>query len=207
MPIITDMQIQKNNKSRANVYIDGQFAMALEMLTVMKLGLKIGKEVSAEQLAKASFDSEKMVAFDKAVDYLSRGYKTQKQMHDYLVKKGFEKAVVDYVLYKLNDYGYVNDAHYAQLYVQQNVKNKGDVRLRQELRQRGISAELVDSTVCTDSDVALENAQALAQKYLKNKPIDTKNIQRLQRYLLGRGYCYEVVNSVVKDYLAQVEQG
>ena len=50
MPKITDMQIQKNNKTRANVYIDGEFAFALEMLTVMKLGLKIGADVSTEKL-------------------------------------------------------------------------------------------------------------------------------------------------------------
>ncbi len=205
MPTITDMQIQKNNKSRANVYIDGQFAMALQMLTVMKLGLKIGKEVTAEQLANASFDSEKTVAFDKAMDYLSRGYKTQKQMRDYLVKKGFGNDVVQYVLFKLDDYGYVNDKNYAQLYVQQNVKNKGDVRLRQELRQRGIDAETVESAVCTDSQVAFANAQALAEKYVKNKVVDTKTAQKLQRYLLGRGYGYDIVNNIVNQYLARVE--
>lgn len=205
MPTITDMQIQKNNKSRANVYIDGQFAMGLQMLTVMKLGLKIGKEISPEQLARACFDSEKTVAFEKAMDYLARGYKTQKQMRDYLVKKGFERAVVDCVIDKLNDYGYINDSHYAQLYVQQNVKNKGDVRLRQELRQRGISSELVESSVCTDSEVALQNARTLAQKYLKNKPIDSKTIQKLHRYLLGRGYGYDTVSSVVADYLGQLD--
>ncbi len=205
MPIITDMQIQKNNKSRANVYIDGQFAMALQMLTVMKLGLKIGKEVTAEQLANASFDSEKTVAFDKAMDYLSRGYKTQKQMRDYLVKKGFGNDVVQYVLFKLDDYGYVNDKNYAQLYVQQNVKNKGDVRLRQELRQRGIDAETVESAVCTDSQIAFANAQALAEKYVKNKVVDTKTAQKLQRYLLGRGYGYDIVNNIVNQYLSRVE--
>ena len=49
MPKITDLQIQKNNKTRANVYVDGQFAFGAEMVTVMKLGLKIGAEVSEER--------------------------------------------------------------------------------------------------------------------------------------------------------------
>ena len=73
MPKITDMQIQKNNKTRANVYVDGEFAFALEMLTVMKLGLKIGQEVSEGRLKEAIFDSEKSVAFERAMDYLGRG--------------------------------------------------------------------------------------------------------------------------------------
>ena len=49
MPKITDMQIQKKNKTRANVYLDGEYAFALEMLTVMKLGLKIGQDVSQKK--------------------------------------------------------------------------------------------------------------------------------------------------------------
>ena len=95
MPKITDMQIQKNNKTRANVYIDGEFSMALEMLTVMKLGLKIGQEVSQERLAEAVFDSEKSVAFEKAMGYLGRGMKTVKQMRDYLTKKAYTHEVVE----------------------------------------------------------------------------------------------------------------
>ena len=49
MPKITDMQIQKKNKTRANVYLDGEYAFALEMLTVMKLGLSKGKFTRCRQ--------------------------------------------------------------------------------------------------------------------------------------------------------------
>ena len=69
------------------MYLDGEFAFGLEMLTVMKLGLKIGQEISERQLAEAVFDSEKSVAFEKAVNYLSRSMKTVKQMREYLTEK------------------------------------------------------------------------------------------------------------------------
>ena len=89
MPKITDLQIQKNNKTRANVYIDGEFAFALEMITVMKLGLKIGDEVSESKLLQAVTDSERACAFDKAMSYLGRGMKTVHQMREYLLRKGY----------------------------------------------------------------------------------------------------------------------
>ena len=200
MPKITDMQIQQNNKTRANVYVDGEFAFALEMLTVMKLGLKIGQEVSQERLQDAIFDSEKSVAFEKAMDYLGRGMKTAKQMRDYLEKKGYDTRVVEYVVLKLKDYRYVDDDAYAKLYVERNSSTKGDRRLKQELIQKGIAVSRAEEYAQTDDEQALANATRLAEKYMKNKPTTVKSLQNLQRYLLGRGYGFDVVNSIVRSF-------
>lgn len=200
MPKITDMQIQKNNKTRANVYIDGEFAFALEMLTVMKLGLKIGQEVSAERLSEAVFDSEKSVAFDKAMNYLGRGMKTCKQMRDYLSKKGYPGQIVEYVIVKLKEYRYLDDNIYAQTYVEQNVRTKGTRRLKQELVQKGISVSQAEEYSQIDGELALDNATRLAEKYMKNKPRDIKTLQKLQRYLISRGYGFDTVNTVVRSY-------
>lgn len=200
MPKITDMQIQKSNKSRANLYVDGEFAFGVEMLTVMKLGLKIGQEVSEQKLQEAIFDSEKSVAFEKAMDYLSRSMKTQKQVTDYLYKKGYAPAVVRYVVDKLVDYKYVDDSMYARTYVEQNGKTKGNRRLQQELQQKGISREQAEEFANLPKEVSQQSAATLAQKYMKNKPADLKTLQKLQRYLLSRGYDFDTVNGIVRAY-------
>ena len=200
MPKITDMQIQKNNKTRANVYIDGEYAMALEMLTVMKLGLKIGQVVSQEKLSEAVFDSEKSVAFEKAMGYLGRGMKTAKQMRDYLEKKAYAPEVVDYVLCRLKEYHYIDDEQYAKLYVEHNSATKGERRLKQELISKGIAGSTAEEYAELDSEQAQASAERLAEKYMKNKPHDVKTLQKLQRYLLSRGYGYDTVNAILRNY-------
>ena len=202
MPKITDMQIQKSNKTRANLYIDGQFAFGVEMLTVMKLGLKIGQEVTEQKLQEAIFDSEKSVAFEKAMDYLSRGMKTKKQMTDYLFKKGYVPQVVYYVVDKLIDYKYVDDDTYARLYVEHNSSNKGNRRLSQELQQKGIARDQAEQFANIPKAEQEENAAALAAKYMRNKTNDVKTLQKLQRYLLSRGYDYDTVNGIIRAYKA-----
>ena len=206
MPKITDMQIQKKNKTRANVYVDGEFAFALEMLTVMKLGLKIGQEVAEERLSEAIFDSEKSVAFEKAMDYLGRGMKTAKQMRDYLEKKGYDNRVVEYVITKLKEYRYVDDDAYAKLYVERNAATKGDRRLKQELIQKGIAVSRAEQYAVTDDEQAHNNAQVLADKYMKNKPVTIKTLANLQRYLLGRGYGFDVVNTIIRSYKIETDE-
>ena len=206
MPKITDMQIQKNNKTRATVYIDGEFSIALEMLTVMKLGLKIGQEVSPERLNEAVFDSEKSVAFEKAMAYLGRGMKTVKQMRDYLIKKSYSPKVVDYVITRLKEYRYIDDEAYARLYVERNSATKGERRLKQELVNKGIAVTLAEQHSRVDSEQALADAEQLAEKYLRNKPIDVKTLQKLQRYLLSRGYSYDIVNNVLHSYKLNTDE-
>jgi regulatory protein len=200
MPKITDMQIQKRNKSRANIYLDGEFAFALEMLTVMKLGLKIGKDIDVDTIKTAIFDSESSVAFGKAVDYLARAMKTTKQMHDYLTKKGYAPDIVECVIDKLKGYKYLDDETYAKLYTQQSKTHKGQRRIKQELLNKGISHTEVDTQVQIDQDDQLATATTLAQKYLKNKECDIKTMQKLQRFLLYRGFDFDIVNSVIRKF-------
>ena len=200
MPTITDMQIQKRNKTRANIYLDGEFAFALEMLTVMKLGLKIGKYVDVETIKAAVFDSEVSVAFGKAVDYLARAMKTTKQMHDYLTKKGYAVEVVNAVIQKLQGYKYLDDQTYARLYTQQSKAYKGERRIKQELVNKGIAHDQVDDEVQIDKDDQLQTATILAEKYLKNKDRDIKTMQKLQRFLLYRGFDFDTVNSIIRKY-------
>lgn len=205
MPTITDLKIQKSNKARANLYLDGEFAFGVEMLTVMKLGLKIGREVSVEELSEAVFDSEKSVAFEKAMDYLARGMKTSKQMREYLAKKGYSQQVTMCVVSKLTEYKYLDDAAYAKAYVELNGKTKGARRLQLELQQKGIARQQAESAAETDGETALANAEALAHKYVRSKTVDVKLLQRLQRYLLSRGYDYETVNVVVRGFRTSSE--
>ncbi len=200
MPKITDMQIQKNNKTRANIYVDGEYAFALEMVTVMKLGLKIGQDVSAAKLQQAIADSERSMALQRAIDYLSRASKTCKQMRDYLTRKGYTAQTVDYAIDRLKQLRYLDDDAYAQMYARQNSATKGSRRIRQELIGKGISVTRADEYSQMDGDQALNNASALAQKYMRGKTADVKTLQKLQRYLLYRGYGYDTVNVVIRTF-------
>ncbi len=200
MPKISDIEIQKNNKRRANLYLDGEFFRGVEMITVMKLGLKIGSEISQEKLDEVLFDSEKSAAFDKAADYLARSMKTSAQMRTYLTKKGFSPEVTQAVLDKLNDYRYVDDSRYAELYAEQNSSSKGPRRLKQELISKGIPREQAELAAQSASENASENAAALAEKYMRGKPRDLATLQKLQRWLLFRGYDYDTVYSAVSAY-------
>ena len=209
MQKITDIQPQKRNKSRVNVYVDGEYVLALELLTVMKLGLKIGTEVTETQLAEAALDTEQSVALERAMNYIARCRKTSFQLRKYLTDKEYAPAVVNYVMDKMKYYGYIDDKAYAQAYVEQNSQSKGARRVKQELIQRGIKLSEAEEVSEQERVFSLDNATRLAERYMRGKDCDIKTIVKLQRYLVSRGYDFDIVNSVVrayKDKLAVDEQ-
>ena len=82
--MITAIEAQKRNKDKVNLYLDGEFACSLTAESVVRARLKIGQELSEERLREILATSETELAFKKALDYISRAMKTEKQVKDYL---------------------------------------------------------------------------------------------------------------------------
>ena len=198
---ITAITPQIKDKRRCNVYVDGRFCCGLTLEATVKNRLKVGQIVSPERLAEIQLDSEKNTAFDKALTHLSATQKTEKQVRTFLAGKGYLPAVVDYVIEKLRSYNFLNDGQYAETYVECIGKRKGSKLIRMELKGKGISDEEIDGALDKLSpELEKETAVALLEKYMRGKTWDKATLQKACRYLLGKGYDYEIVKSALSDY-------
>ena len=57
-----------------------------------------------------------MDALEKATSYLNRKSHTEKEVKDYLLRKGYEEDESAEAVRRLKEYGYLNDLAYAKLY-------------------------------------------------------------------------------------------
>ncbi len=195
---ITAITPQVKDKKRCNIFVDGRFLCGLTLETVVKNRLKVGQSVSLEGLTSLQLESEKATALDKALTHLSATRKTEKQIRDFLTKKGYLPAVCDYVLEKLRSYSFVDDTEYAKAYLESAAKKKGSRLIRMELRQKGVAEERVQAALDDlDDGAELERAQAILQKYLRGKPLDEENLRKAYRYLMGKGFDYEVTKEAL----------
>ena len=198
---ITSITAQAKDKTRCNVYVDGRFCCGLTVETVVKNRLKVGQSVSPEQLAEMQLESEKNTALDKALTHLSTTRKTKKQIREFLQKKEFLPAVIDYVIEKLRDYGFLNDGEYAEAYVEQAAKRKGGRLIRMELRSKGVTDAEIDGALGgLDEQTELQTAIALLQKYMRGKTADVQTLQKAYRHLMGKGFSYDVAKEALSAY-------
>ncbi|MBR7100464.1 MAG: RecX family transcriptional regulator [Clostridia bacterium] len=196
---ITAILPQKKDKTRCNIYLNGQFYCGMKLEVVMNNRLKCGAEVSPSYLDNLQLESEKMTALDKALNHLSSSMKTRKQITDFLKKKGYLNGIIEYVLEKLESYGYIDDAEYARQYTNSAGKTKGRRLIALELQKKGISVEQAHQAV-ENIQGEEQSALKILQKYMKNKPSDRETLYKAFRYLIGKGFEYDTVKSALQAF-------
>lgn len=108
------------------------------------------------------------------------------------------------VLDRFAEVGLINDAAFAQEWVESRGRRSGAARLRQELRLKGVAEEVIADAIDGRGDQAdLTNARELAtRKAATMKGLDQVVRQRrLTALLARRGYSSAVIRHVIGEVL------
>ena len=203
---ITAITPQVKDKTRCNIYVDGRFCCGLTLEATVKNRLRVGQIVSQERLSEIQLESEKNTAFDKALTHLSATRKTEKQIREYLQGKGYLGGVIDYAVEKLRGYNFLNDEEYAEAYVECAAKRKGGRLIRMELRGKGVSDAEIDAAMNgLDEETQTQAAKTILGKYMRGKVADAQTLQKAYRYLMGKGFDYEVAKAALSS-LGEIEE-
>ena len=190
---ITSITPQTKDKTRCNIYIDGRFYCGLTLQTAITHRLKVGQTVDLDFLSQIQLDSEKQTALDKALTHISATRKTEKQVRDFLSAKGYLPSVVDYVLEKMRGYNFLNDSEYAETFVQSFGEKKGERLIRMQLQAKGVDKERIEQALDNlDEEKQQSGAVDILQKYMRGKVVDKPTLAKAFRYLMSKGYTYEV---------------
>lgn len=139
---------------------------------------------------------------DRAMQYALRvlGYRarSEQEMRRKLQRKGFSALVTDRTLMELTRLQLLDDREFTRSWVTTRT-GYGPVRLKYELRQKGIDADLAEENITAlrseDDDFAM--AWRLARKAQREGAArDRAALMRMRQMLLRRGFTRDVVNRV-----------
>lgn len=198
MSEITGIFPQKHDKTRCNIEVDGRFYCGMTLETVMKNRLKVGAAVSSDELSRIQLESEKATALDKALTHITFTMKTEREIRSFLTKKGYLQAVCDYVVDRMKELGYLDDAAYAKRYCESVAGKKGSRLVAAELKRKGVDDEAIFGAVSEITDEE-EGAKRCLEKYLRGKECDRETLQKAYRRLLAKGYDYETAKAVLQS--------
>lgn len=203
---ITKLSVQKHDTDRASVFLDGKFAFGVHQNLVLKYGLQEGRMLTLEEQKEITQEDRLMKARAAAFDYLAHKPRSEGEVRQRLREKDYEEEIVDRVVERLHELGYLDDAEYVREYVRGRFANKGygPMRIRQELRQRGVDGSLIDAAFEEqfDEEELLEAAREHAHK--KWERLDAgedlrRRKQKLLGYLQRRGFSYDTIYQVIDE--------
>jgi regulatory protein len=146
--------------------------------------------------------------YDYAVKALGRHMRTEAELQR-LMRTRVEPGprgveVIAAVTARLKDQHYLDDRSYAETYTRLRKENEkfGQRRVRQSLRQKGVSAALVDKTIA--ESYATINEETLARQYLERKrihePANEKETARVMRRLVSAGFSTGVIYKILRQW-------
>src|SRR6202035_4067797 len=116
----------------------------------------------------------------------------------------YGKTLVELVIRRLKDRGYLNDAQYAAADSSFRRDNEkfGRRRVITDLKAKGVHSEVIDKTVDAVYDEVSDEAQA--REYLKRKrlvkPKDQKQSARIFRQLVRAGFASKTIFAILKKW-------
>lgn len=108
------------------------------------------------------------------------------------------------VVARLADQHYLDDRAFASTYTRLRQENQsfGKRRVQQELSRKGVQAELVASTL--ETAYAQVSEEELVRRYVARKrikkPQDEKETARLVRRLVGAGFSFAIISTLLKSW-------
>ncbi len=196
MSEITLIEPQKKDSRRCNIYVDGVFYCGIKLEVAVKYHLKTGMEIDKGKLDEIQLETEKSQALDKAMTHISATMKTEKQIKDFLAKKGYTEAVVNYVIEKMKYYNLVDDLAYCRAYVG-SVKGKGKRALEADLIKRGADKKAIEAAL-SETEEDENEAAVILVKYLRGKERTKENLYKGFKYLLSKGFGYDTAKSALE---------
>jgi regulatory protein len=210
MAIITKITTQQKNQDRFNIFMDygkgkgEEYAFSVDSNVLIKFQLKKGMEVDDFSFIEIQYQDDIRKAYNKAIHYLSRRMRSEKEIKDYLISKEIEEPVINEIIHKLSTQKYINDKEYALAYVrtQANTTDKGPTVIKMELKEKGIDeATLMLALGEYPLEQQIEKATKISGKFYEKNTKESLKIQKqkLENLLLRKGYSYDVINIAVNE--------
>ena len=153
-------------------------------------------------------DDSAQKAMDQALRLLSFRARSEREMADRLAKKGFAPDVADRTVARLRELNLLDDGVLARDIAESRRRGgRGDHRIRQELRKRGLAPETIAGALdAVPAEDGAERAWAALQKRAaRMKGLDRdRAYRRLQGFLIRQGFGIDDSRSALKRFFSIV---
>ncbi len=195
------MMITKIKTSKFNqimLYSEEGCIISLPLEVFKKSGLKIGLEITQEDINNIKLIFQEHKAKEKALNILSYRSHSRNELKN-KIKSRFGEQCAQNVVDKIENLGLLNDEKFAEDYAIELMKNKyySKKRIKFELIKKNISSDIINNILEKLNIDEHENLIKIVNKrnFLDLK--DRREIARAVNYLYRLGYDLEQINNVL----------
>ena len=144
-------------------------------------------------------------ALKLAYRHLAKRDRTVSEVRANLVKREIDPASIDGAIEELLTLEYLDDARYAQRYVEdrRRLDGWGALRIAKGLQRTGVDSEIVDRALAEDPEAQDETAVAvetLERRLAGHPPDGDRGRQKALRLLATKGFALDTAYGAIRRY-------
>ncbi|MBM7556027.1 RecX family transcriptional regulator [Halanaerobacter jeridensis] len=205
---ITKIEVQKNDKQRCSIFVDGKFLLGIEAELVYEFHLEKGEVLTEEMLNQLLDQEELLNAKQAAFNLLSYRQRSTQELKERLLRKDYGIEIVNQVIHVLNKLEYLDDKEFATSWIKDRItKGYGPYRIRRQLKEKGVDTNIIEECLAEEYDSQLEYdlaAELAAKKRSRYNDEDYHERRyKLSKVLERKGFSFETINLVLDDLLTE----
>ncbi|RTK94970.1 hypothetical protein EKI60_00730 [Candidatus Saccharibacteria bacterium] len=187
---VTDIKQQVKREGRYSIFVDGKFVFGLSENALMTSGLRIGLELTKDQLASYKDAAKTDKAYSQALGQVARRPRSEWEIRDYLKRKDYDPELIQEIIAKLYTGKWLDDLDFARRWVETRrlLKSTSKRRLQQELKAKRVSDDIISQVLEEDETDELAVLKDLVGR--KRKQSRYQDDEKLLAYLIRQGYNY-----------------
>lgn len=205
--VITALEVQKRNRKRVNVYLDGEYAFSLPLIEAARL--RKGQQLTEADIAALKGEDAVNKAVDRALRFLAYRPRSVVEVRKNLAQHDVPESVIEAAVSRLSAQGYLDDQAFVSYWVEnRSTFNPLSPRaLRYELKQKGVADAVINAALerVDAGDSAYRAALGKAQRLrgTSRKVFREKIAGQLQRRGFSFGIIRDTIQKLAHDLLAE----
>jgi regulatory protein len=163
-------------------------------------------KTQSENVSKAALSPDELRArtFQRAAKLLAAKPRSVAELRERLAERCPSKPVVETVIARLREYGYLDDERYALSYASSKVRQQPIGRRRLELSlakrkvERSVADEALDQVFAETPEEELLDRALQKRIRLRGRPKTREEAKKLFDHLLRQGFPFELVSEKVR---------
>lgn len=200
--IMISMKITKIEKKK-RLYlleIDKNQHLYVTEDTIVRFMLSKDKDIDEKTLTEIKTYAQYSHGKNLALYHLSFKQRTSFEVKKYLIEHDIDEKIILDILKELKAEKWIDDTKYIENVLQQNLNsgNKGSYILKQKLRQKGLSAQLIDQELQKINFMPLAKKVALKLLNKYQKKLSKKALkEKITQSLITKGFSYQETNIAI----------
>ena len=206
MALISGIVPAHRPAGRFSVLVDGRERAVLSLDAIERLGIVVGRPVAGLEEAIA-LESARLHSYDRALNMLALRARSSSELARSLVRKGEEKAHVDWAIARLLEQGLLDDAAFARALTRSRVVGgkRSRRRVEQELARKGVARSVAGEAIDDVFEDEAVDQRAIVEEAARKKLRSLAGLEpavqrrRLYAFLARRGYDVDDIRAAIES--------